>query len=74
MTQFELHNLADDIAEQHNLAEKEPGRLEAMKKTLAKLHAEIDAEAKSSLAYSGQRLVYSENIPRTPSTGGFRKE
>ena len=44
MTKFELYNLRKDIAEQHNLASKHPRRLEAMKKTLVKLHAEIDAE------------------------------
>jgi len=44
MTQFELYNLAEDIAEHHNLVESEPKRLEAMKKTLAQLHAEVDAE------------------------------
>jgi arylsulfatase A len=52
MTQFELYNLAEDIAEQRNLAESQPQRLEAMKEILAKLHAEIDAEGKSSLSYS----------------------
>jgi len=44
MTKFELYNLVEDIAEEHNLADSEPERLAAMKKTLAKLHAEIDAE------------------------------
>jgi arylsulfatase A len=44
MTKFELYNLRKDIAEQHNLAASQPQRLEAMKNTLAKLHAEIDAE------------------------------
>jgi len=44
MTQFELYNLRKDIGERDNLAEKEPQRLAAMKKTLARLHAEIDAE------------------------------
>ena len=44
ITKFELYNLREDLAEQHNLAESQPDRLEAMKKTLAKLHAEIDAE------------------------------
>lgn len=44
MTQFELYNLRSDIAEKNNIAEKEPRRLAAMKKVLAKLHAEIDAE------------------------------
>lgn len=50
MTQFELYNLPEDIAEQHNLAESQPQRLEAMKETLAKLHAEIDAEGQDSAA------------------------
>jgi arylsulfatase A len=44
MTKFELYNVRKDIAEQHNLADSQPQRLEAMKKTLAKLHSEIDAE------------------------------
>ena len=44
MTKFELYNLRKDMTEEHNLAASEPGRLEAMKKKLAKLHAEIDAE------------------------------
>jgi len=44
MTKFELYNLRKDIAEEHNLAASEPGRLAAMKKKLVKLHAEIDAE------------------------------
>jgi len=44
MTMFELYNVRTDIAEEHNLAGSQTKRLEAMKKTLAKLHAEIDAE------------------------------
>jgi arylsulfatase A len=44
MMMFELYNLRKDITEQHNLAASQPQRLEAMKKTLAKLHFEIDAE------------------------------
>jgi arylsulfatase A len=44
MTRFELYNLRQDIGERHNLAATEPQRLEQMKKTLARLHAEIDAE------------------------------
>jgi arylsulfatase A len=50
MTTFELYNLAEDIAEKHNLAEKEPERLAAMRKTLAKLHAEIDAEGPNGIS------------------------
>lgn len=44
MTKFELYNLRKDTAEQHNLTESQPERLEVMKKALAKLHSEIDAE------------------------------
>jgi arylsulfatase A len=44
MTKFELYNLGQDIAEKHNLAKEQPKRLAAMKKTLAALHAEIEAE------------------------------
>jgi arylsulfatase A len=44
MTKFELYNICKDIAEKHNLADSQTQRLKAMKKTLARLHAEIDAE------------------------------
>lgn len=44
MTRFELYNIKDDIAEELNLARAEPERLARMKKTLAGLHAKIDAE------------------------------
>ena len=44
MTKFELYNLSEDIAEKRDLAKEHPGRLAAMKKALAALHAEIDAE------------------------------
>ncbi len=44
MTRFELYNLRDDVAEKQDLAGQEPQRLESMKRVLAKLHAEIDAE------------------------------
>lgn len=44
MTKFELYNLRNDISEKHNIAERQPKRLAAMKKTIAKLHAEIEAE------------------------------
>ncbi|HUS73537.1 MAG TPA: sulfatase-like hydrolase/transferase [Sedimentisphaerales bacterium] len=44
MTKFELYNLRKDMTEEHNLATVEPERLAAMKKTLMKLHAEIEAE------------------------------
>jgi arylsulfatase A len=44
MTEFELCNLREDIAEKHDLSERQPKRLVAMKKMLAKLHAEIEAE------------------------------
>ena len=44
LTRFELYNLRKDIAEKHNLAASQPRRLAAMKKTLAKLHTEIDSE------------------------------
>ena len=44
LTKFELYNLHTDISEKHNCAESEPEHLEEMKKTLLKLHAEIDAE------------------------------
>lgn len=44
ITKFELYNLREDISEKHNLADSQPKRLGLMKKTLAKLHAEIDDE------------------------------
>ncbi|MCK4627920.1 MAG: sulfatase-like hydrolase/transferase [Sedimentisphaerales bacterium] len=44
MTVFELYNLRKDKKEKNNLASSEAGRLEAMKKTLIKLHREIDLE------------------------------
>jgi arylsulfatase A len=44
MTKFELYNLSEDIAEQKNLADKRPDRLEAMKKILIPLHKRIDKE------------------------------
>jgi arylsulfatase A len=44
MTKFELYNLREDITEQHNLADSQTERLATMTKTLAKLHAEIEAE------------------------------
>lgn len=44
MTKFELYNLREDLTEQQNLALSNPERLETMKKTLIKLHTEIDAE------------------------------
>jgi hypothetical protein len=45
LTQFELYNLADDIAEEHNQSRVEPTRLAQMKKTLKALHTQIAAEA-----------------------------
>jgi len=44
MTKFELYNLSEDIAEQNNLADKRPDRLEAMKRILITLHNQIDKE------------------------------
>jgi len=44
MTKFELYNLREDTAEKHDLSERQPERVEAMKKKLIKLHAEIEAE------------------------------
>jgi arylsulfatase A len=45
LTQFELYNLAEDLAEEHDLARVEPTRLAQMKKTLKALHTQIAAEA-----------------------------
>jgi len=44
MTKFELYNLREDTAEKHDLSERQPKQLAAMKKKLAKLHGEIEAE------------------------------
>jgi arylsulfatase A len=44
LTRFELYNLRDDPKETTDLAAKEPDRFEQMKKKLAKLNAEIEAE------------------------------
>ncbi len=44
LTKFELYNLKTDVKQTVNLAEKEPERFEAMKKTLLQLNAEIEKE------------------------------
>ena len=44
LARFELYNLQADIGEKNNLASMEPERLVAMRKTLARLHARIEAE------------------------------
>ncbi len=44
LTKFELYNLKTDVKQTTNLAEKEPERFEAMRKTLIALNAEIEKE------------------------------
>jgi arylsulfatase A len=45
LDQFELYNLKDDPREQTNLSEKEPARLEELKKQLVATVKEMEAEA-----------------------------
>ena len=44
LTQFELYNLKDDLAQQHDLAASEPQRLQEMRKTLVARHREVREE------------------------------
>ena len=44
LSKFELYNLRSDVKQTTDLVQKEPARLEAMKKALQKLNAEIEAE------------------------------
>ncbi|UCG47008.1 MAG: sulfatase-like hydrolase/transferase [Phycisphaerales bacterium] len=44
MTKFRLYNLAEDIAEKHNVAESYPEKTASMKQTLIRLNAEIERE------------------------------
>ena len=44
LTKFEMYNLKTDVKQTDDLAVKEPDRFEAIKKTLRKLNAEIEAE------------------------------
>lgn len=44
MTKFEMYNLKTDVKQTMDLVEKEPQKFDAMKKTLLKLNAEIEAE------------------------------
>lgn len=46
--QFELYNVADDIGEKQNVADKYPERVNSMAAIMKKLHAEIVAEGKQS--------------------------
>jgi arylsulfatase A len=48
LEQFELYNVADDIGEAKNLAEKFPDRVKQMAAAMKKLHAEINAEGAKS--------------------------
>ena len=41
---FELYNLKDDVAEEHDLANEQPERLEAMKKLLKDWQADVGAK------------------------------
>jgi len=45
--EVELYNLADDISEKHNLAEKLPGKAAELKKLLAKWRADVGARVGS---------------------------
>ena len=44
LTDFELYNLRDDIAESRDLASREPARLEAMAAQIRKMYAAVRAE------------------------------
>ncbi len=44
LTKFEMYNLTTDVQQKTDLAGKEPGRFDEMKKALQKLNAEIEAE------------------------------
>ena len=58
LVSFELYNLKDDIAEQHNLAEKEPQRLAEMRDKLVKFYTQIQE----------QMPVWDLPIPMPPAT------
>ncbi|NQT01596.1 MAG: DUF4976 domain-containing protein, partial [Planctomycetes bacterium] len=45
----ELYNLADDISEQHNLTAKLPGKVNELKKRLAKWRTEVGAKINDGL-------------------------
>ena len=42
--QFELYNLAEDLAQQNNLATMRPERLERMRRRLVEIHREVVAD------------------------------
>jgi arylsulfatase A len=44
LVSFELYNLKSDVAQQHNLAEKEPQRLAEMRSALVKFYSEIQSQ------------------------------
>jgi arylsulfatase A len=44
LTRFELYDTNADIAQEHDLAEREPARLETMKRRMLELHHEVMAE------------------------------
>ncbi|MSU79269.1 MAG: N-acetylgalactosamine-6-sulfatase [Gemmataceae bacterium] len=44
LSKFEMYNLKADVQQKNDLVGKEPARFEAMRKTLQKLNAEIEAE------------------------------
>lgn len=45
LVRFELYNLADDIAEQHDLAANHPDKLDGLKQQALKLFSEVQREA-----------------------------
>ena len=44
LTEFELYNVRKDVAQEHNLAEEEPERLESLAAKLVKKYREVQAE------------------------------
>lgn len=43
-TRFELYNIREDIAQEHNVADQHPERLAAMKKAMIELHRDVVTE------------------------------
>jgi arylsulfatase len=44
LVRFELYNTETDLAQEHDLADREPGRLESMKQRMLELHRSVIAE------------------------------
>jgi hypothetical protein len=44
LVSFELYNVREDLAQEHDLSHKEPQRLESLKRIMIRLHREAIAE------------------------------